>query len=107
MDEVVHKDISCDEPSKVCDSLGTFMNMMLCGIELILQLMLVGIRGWLGVQVQKIASWIQCCLVMEYMIEHFYFPKWIDALSIGAIIFQDPTQSPLLGCMQKKQKSKI
>lgn len=46
-------------------------------------------------------------LVMEYMIEHFDFPKWMDALSIGAIIFQDPTQSPLLGCMQKKRRSKI
>jgi hypothetical protein len=46
-------------------------------------------------------------LVMEYMIEHFDFLKWMDALTIGAIIFQYPTQSPLLGCMQKKQKSKI
>jgi hypothetical protein len=46
-------------------------------------------------------------LVMEYVIEHFDFPKWMDALSIGASIFQDPTQSPLLGCMQKKQKPKI
>jgi hypothetical protein len=45
VDEVVQKDIACNEPSKVRDSLGTFMNMMLCGIKLILQLMLVGIRG--------------------------------------------------------------